>query len=832
MKNLLRAAAVAVTVLTTAVAAPAPANAGNRAFVTRDGTHLKLAGRDFRFAGTNIYWLGLDENVGGVDYPTYFRIRDAIDTAKAMGMTVLRSHMLVSTGSPKTLLPSKEAGFNDAAFKTIDYAIAYAGKVGIRLVLPLTDNWAYYHGGHADFAAPYGLPESAFYTDPRVIADYQAYVSHVMHHVDALTGKRYIDDPTIMAWELGNELEGMTPGWITANAAVFSAWAPRQLIAAGRRFDIDPGTLAAADIDIVDVHYYPPTAAKVTADAATVAASGKVYIAGEYASTAASGSLLDPLVADRNVTGMLSWSLFGHHDRSGFVQHDDGFTFHYPGDDERMVAADQAQIAYAKALGGSVATRPAGTPLITAIAKRGGLNVLQWRGAAFAGGYRVERARTPHGPWRAAHDGLLSDNDTPWIDRTPPGDTWYRVVPVTGGRPGTQSRPLYAGATETVLTDPLETFDIADGHAGVDIRPGPEHAVVRPTGVTAWVSWHNPGTHRVRFEVLSARRPGLAVQVSADGTTWRTVAAQIERRDHTGFTITATTPSVDHVRVVWTGGDAGVSSGTFWAVDPAPVTQAPAPFEPTSPAAGATGVIGPRTYSWSPAAGAGYYSLTVSRRPDLSDPVISVTGLDTTTYTPAQDLDPATTWYWSVRATNAAGSTTTPVASFTTRALPSAPTTIDDFEGYATSTALAEAYVRNPGGDVVTPSLVASRSGTGQAMQLEVTPGAAGYAGVTRTFSPIDIWGQQGIAFLLDRSGSRASVTIQFVANGAYWEHTLPAGTPPGIVRVPFTAFTQPPWAPTGTLDLQHVTQLSIYLGGSDAGRLIVDDVQAYPFTG
>ena len=42
----------------------------------------------FRFAGTNLYWLGLDENVGGVDYPTYFRIRDALDTAKALRQTV------------------------------------------------------------------------------------------------------------------------------------------------------------------------------------------------------------------------------------------------------------------------------------------------------------------------------------------------------------------------------------------------------------------------------------------------------------------------------------------------------------------------------------------------------------------------------------------------------------------------------------------------------------------------------------------------------------------------------------------------------------------------
>lgn len=819
--RLLRVLTVALTVLTT-IAGPSPASASaGRGFVTRNGSTLELNGRPFRFAGTNLYWLGLDENVGGVDYPTYFRIRDAIDTAKAMGMTVIRSHMLTSTGNPLSLLPSQEAGFNEAAFRTIDYAMAYAGRAGIRLILPLTDNWAYYHGGHADFTEPYGLPESAFYSDPRVIADYQAYVAHVMNHVNTLTGKRYADDPTVLAWELGNEMEGMTPDWIATMTAAFHAGAPRQLIAAGRRFDIDPDTLAATGVDIVDVHYYPPTAAKVRADAATVAASGKVYIAGEYASTAAGSALLDPLVTDRNVTGMLSWSLFGHDDRTGFVAHDDGFSFHYPGDDERMAAANQAQIAYAEALGAPVTGRAAGTPLITAIGKRGGLNVVQWRGTAGATGYRVERARSASGPWRPAHSGVLTDNDTPWTDPVASGDTWYRVVAVNGAR----SEPQPVGSRETVLTDPLESFGLTDGHAGVDVQPGDGRAVVRPTGTgPAWVSWHNAGTRRVRLTVLAHRRPDLTVQVSADGTTWRSVPSHVGRA-----TVTAATGGADHVRVQWKG-DAGLTGATFWAADPAPVTRPPAAFTVVAPVVGATGVIGPPAFTWAPAAGAGFYTLTVSRKPDLSSPVITVTGLDTTAYTPVQGLDPATTWYWKVRATNAAGSTSTPVATFATRALPAAPAAIDDFEGYAGSAALAAAYVRNTGGDLIVPTLVPSSSGPGQALQLEVTPGAAGYAGVTRTFgTPVDLWGQQGIALQLDRSGTPAGISLQFVANGVYWEYTLPAGTPSGVVRVPFTSFTQPSWAPSGPLDLRNVTQLSIYLGGSDTGRLVVDDVQAYP---
>lgn len=53
----------------------------NTEFVTRDASRLQLGGETFRASGANIYWLGLDENVGGIDYPTYFRIKDALDTA-------------------------------------------------------------------------------------------------------------------------------------------------------------------------------------------------------------------------------------------------------------------------------------------------------------------------------------------------------------------------------------------------------------------------------------------------------------------------------------------------------------------------------------------------------------------------------------------------------------------------------------------------------------------------------------------------------------------------------------------------------------------------------
>ena len=236
--------ATVLAVLSLALSAgPAPA-APTSDFVQRDGTRLTVGGMPFRFAGPNMYWLGLDENVGGidpaapaaVDYPTYFRIRDGLTTAKAMGATAVRAHTLgVSTGTPKALEP--ELGrYNAAAFAPIDYAIAEAGRQGLKLIIPLTDNWQYYHGSRFDYLRWLGLSTdddgALFYTDPDARAAYQRFVKQLLQHRNPYTGLRYVDDPTIMAWELGNELNGMTAEWVQANAAYVKKLAPK---AAGRR---------------------------------------------------------------------------------------------------------------------------------------------------------------------------------------------------------------------------------------------------------------------------------------------------------------------------------------------------------------------------------------------------------------------------------------------------------------------------------------------------------------------------------------------------------------------------------------------------------------------
>lgn len=558
--SLLAAGALAAGVLvaTPAAAADSDWSTVNTDFVTRDGSQLKLGGQTFRFNGANAYWLGLDENVGGIDYPTFFRIKNALDTAKEMGLTVVRSHMMTSTSqadaNPLALMPSI-GEYNDDAFATIDFAIAYAGSIGIRFVLPLTDEWAYYHGGHRDFTAPFGLQPDDFYTDASSIAAFDDYVNHILTRTNALTGVRYVDDPTVMAWELGNELEGMTPDWIADQAAFIKERAPQQLISAGRRFDIDPDTLAAPGVDIVDVHYYPPTATKVAADAATITDAGKVYIAGEYGSNSASGDLLDPLVDNLDVTGMMLWSLFGHNDRGGFVEHDDGFTLHYPGTTEKMRSQVAAIEAYSEALGSATGTVVLDEPLITQVTTTNGINSIAWRGVAAAATYSVERS-IDGATWTAMT--TVPAEASPVLDLEAAGDVQYRVTATKAGASGSSvSDVVTVPAGSAVLVDPLDTLSLASSAENVRIAATPAHAQAVADGGDATVTWTVAGARSASFLLDSGTSGDLRVASSVDGSTWTDAALDGAAVDD-GELVTATGLVGDQVRVRWAS-DSGVA---------------------------------------------------------------------------------------------------------------------------------------------------------------------------------------------------------------------------------------------------------------------------------
>ena len=437
-----------------------PAFAESTGFVTRSGTNLLVNGSRFRFAGANIYWLGLDD--GAQTYPTPFRIDDALTTANEMGLTVVRSHSLgISVGCNLCVEPSLGA-FNPVAFQHIDDAIQAVRAHGLKLIIPLTDNYHFYHGGKHTFTDWRGIAdENQFYTNPQVIHDFEQYISALLTHVNRYTGVAYRDDPTIMAWETGNELQPPTR-WTQLISAYIKSVDAHHLVMDGS-YGIDPNSLSIPTVDIYSDHSYPPDTTKLANDTAETSKANKAFIMGEYDWETPLGvplnTFLAALLDNPAVSGDLFWSIWPHDDSNGYFVGWGGINLTYPGDTTDRRQRAQLIRAHAYAMQGlSVpADRMPEEPLITKING----NQISWRGAPLGDTYSVERsAVSGEGPWTVICDRCITDYSTPFIDTAQPQiPLWYRIRAYNRvGIPGNYSL-VYGLHTAIRLLDNLDDWN-------------------------------------------------------------------------------------------------------------------------------------------------------------------------------------------------------------------------------------------------------------------------------------------------------------------------------------------------------------------------------------
>jgi len=430
-------------------------------FVTRAGTSLLLNGQPFRFAGANIYWLGLEEvNTGnGIAYPSQFQVDDALATAQVMGATVVRSHTLgISVGCSICVEPTL-GSFNQVALQHIDYAIQSAHTHGIRLIIPLVDNWHYYHGGKHTFTDWRGISdENQFYTNPQVISDFEQYVSVLLNHVNTYTGIAYKNDPTIMTWELGNELSAPA-SWVQLMANYIKSIDPQHLVMDGNYEQADETTnflpdLSIPAIDMYTGHYYPPTASTFLKEAQQTYAANKVFVVGEFdwnifTPTAINNFL--KLIQNSTASGDLYWSLFPHADTYGFVYRKEHYTLHYPGDtaDMRIRVNMLRQHAFAMQNTPAPVVTLTGTPVITFASSSG----IAWRGTAGADTYSIERATVgATGPWTVICNRCVTDTTGRWLDTSrPQGNVWYRMRAFSAwGNPSSYSNVYHPAIAKPV----------------------------------------------------------------------------------------------------------------------------------------------------------------------------------------------------------------------------------------------------------------------------------------------------------------------------------------------------------------------------------------------
>src|SRR5688572_31604371 len=202
-------------------------------FVTVKGHQFVADGKQYYFVGTN-YWygslLGLEKDKKrGID-----RLRKELDFLKANGVTNLRllggaegSGMIngvIRVGPP---LQPDQGVFNPDVLRGLDIVLAEMGKRGMKGVIFVSNNWEW-SGGFQQYLIWNGLvPKdqetrkltwdeqrdivSKFYGCQKCKESYDRHLSLMVDRTNTVTGKRYADDPAIMAWELANEPRPMRP---------------------------------------------------------------------------------------------------------------------------------------------------------------------------------------------------------------------------------------------------------------------------------------------------------------------------------------------------------------------------------------------------------------------------------------------------------------------------------------------------------------------------------------------------------------------------------------------------------------------------------------------
>lgn len=160
-----------------------------------------------------------------------------------------------------------------------------------------------------------------------------------------------------------------------------------------------------------------------------------------------------------------------------------------------------------------------------------------------------------------------------------------------------------------------------------------------------------------------------------------TVGIQYNDSNYNEYSYEASRPLSSELAIRYVLGE-GYSYNDEATYDPVYLATSGAAAKPvlTSPSNAATNVVLNPTLQWSAAANADNYSVTVASDSGFSSIVLQALDLTSTSYDIESLLEPATTYYWNVKASNELGDEYSEMFSFTTGSSIAAPDDDDDVD--------------------------------------------------------------------------------------------------------------------------------------------------------
>ncbi|MCR4603194.1 MAG: cellulase family glycosylhydrolase [Prevotella sp.] len=222
-RTILSLATVVTIVMALASCTKTVTSQSSSPFVQRDGAAFTLAGNDYRFVGTN-FWYGAilgSEGQGGDRQ----RLCRELDKLHELGLDNLR--ILVGSDGERGVTTKVEPTlqvapgvYNDTILAGLDYLLQQMGERGMKAVLYLNNSWEW-SGGYGFYLEQAGAGKQPRPNEDGYAAFMQAmgqyalnekahelfyqYVRDIISRTNRYTNVAYVDDPAIMAWQIGNE---------------------------------------------------------------------------------------------------------------------------------------------------------------------------------------------------------------------------------------------------------------------------------------------------------------------------------------------------------------------------------------------------------------------------------------------------------------------------------------------------------------------------------------------------------------------------------------------------------------------------------------------------